>query len=166
MATIMSSNTKVILSTSADWREWFQVIKASANNAKIWQYVNPDTDADSLPILTEPTNPTLQSINEAATNFSSLTDKEQLELKEQRKEYKRLYTIYEKKDDSLVKLNEKIQESIDRRNLYLIEGKYQPYEMLVALKERLAPTERVRERALIAEYRKLQKVTKDTNLKD
>jgi hypothetical protein len=54
--------------------------------------------------------------------------------------------------------------SIDQSNLCPIYDKLEPRDMLISPRERLAPTEVVRERTLIAKYCKLQKVTDDTGI--
>jgi hypothetical protein len=144
MATITSSTTKVILAVPSDWREWFQLIKSSAGYARVWEYVNPDTKPEDLPVLREPEYPTPRTINRKATTFAELSEEEQEELKEQRKEYRRIFKLYEKKTDALYEISKNIQGSIDRSILYLIEDKLKPRDMLISLKERLAPTEIVR----------------------
>lgn len=164
MATITSSTTKVILATPSDWREWYQLIKSSAGYAKVWEYINPDTKPEDLPVLTEPEFPTPATVKGNAATYAQLSKDEQEELKEMRKEYRRLFKIYEKKTDALYEISKNIQGSIDRSHLYLLEDKLEPRDMLVSLRERLAPTEIVRERTLIAKYRKLQKITDDTDI--
>jgi hypothetical protein len=77
MATITSSTTKVILAAPSDWREWFQLIKSSAGYARVWEYVNPDTKPEDLPVLTEPEYPTPGTIKrKAAATFAELSEKD------------------------------------------------------------------------------------------
>ena len=123
MATITSSTTKVILATPSDWREWYQLIKSSAGYAKVWEYINPDSKLEDLPVLEEPEFPTPATVRGGAATYAQLSKDEQEELKELRKEHRRLFKIYEKKSDALYEISKTMQGSIDRSNLYLIDDK-------------------------------------------
>jgi hypothetical protein len=164
MATITFSSTKLILSTSTDWEDWFQYIKAEASFAKIWDYVNPDTPENLLLLNDEPERPTFKTIKPAAIAYSDLHDDEKDELKAQRDDYKRLYKLYEKRETAFETVCRSIEGTLDKKIKYLIKNKFTPYEMLVALKERLAPTDNVRKRLLVLEYQRLQRPPKDPNV--
>jgi hypothetical protein len=61
------STLQIILSRPSDWRPWIQMIRTASKQADIWQFVNPETDKDMLPICTEPEEPTVQTINPNAS---------------------------------------------------------------------------------------------------
>jgi hypothetical protein len=44
----------VIFTGSFTWEAWYALIKNTATVQGIWQYVNPDTPTDTLPVLPEP----------------------------------------------------------------------------------------------------------------
>ena len=107
----------MIPAAPSDWREWFQLIKSSAGYASGSNYVNPDTKPEDLPVLItrskreqalrELEYPTPGTIKRKATAFTELSEEEQEELKEQRKEYRRIFKLYEKKTDALYEISKK-----------------------------------------------------------
>ncbi|OXV05358.1 hypothetical protein Egran_06875, partial [Elaphomyces granulatus] len=63
----MTSPTQVILTSSSDWLEWFQLIETAAVNAEVWDYVNPNVAIDIIPTCTEPEEPTFLTVKPDAT---------------------------------------------------------------------------------------------------
>jgi transposase InsO family protein len=157
--------TQVVLSQSSDWRPWLQIIRTAAVRAKIWQYVDPDT-IGIPPSCNEPEEPTYFDVNSSATGFKDLSSLEREELKDLKDSYKRQYKEYVKRDEGLSLLVRRIQETVDKKHHYLLDNLVSPYEMLVALKKRLSPTQKARERDLATAYRKLQEAPKDSDLDD
>jgi hypothetical protein len=94
----MSSN-KPILHTKDDWRTWFGIIKRTAETNNIWDYVNPDVETPA--VLQEPDLP-------EADDYLS------------RMRYKRVLNDYEKKQQSLIKLNSYILETVSKANAHYV----------------------------------------------
>jgi len=90
----MASSSQVILSSSTDWLQWFQLIETAAVNADIWEYVDPSIKQDIIPTCTEPEEPTYRTVNPTATTFRDLKPLEREELRDLRSSFKRKYTIY------------------------------------------------------------------------
>ena len=156
----------VILSKSQDWQRWYQLIRTGAVNADIWEYVNPDTTEPILPKLTAPIEPTVSSVKAAATSYGDLDENLTLQLRDLKESFKRHYKEYREKKAAIAALVKRIQETVDERNHYLLEDLTTPHEMLVALKERLSPTQKIRERDVAAAYKKLLKPPRDSDLDD
>jgi hypothetical protein len=161
-----STTTQVILSAPSDWRPWFQTIRTAAVQADIWKFVNPDTPNSELPTCDEPEEPTYGTVNPTATGYKDLSDLEREELRDLKATYKRRYKEYREQKSALGLLIKRIQESVDRKQHYLLEDLNTPYELLSSLKKRLSPTQKVRERDLAAAYHKLKKVPRDSDLDD
>jgi hypothetical protein len=71
-----------------------QTIETAAVQAEIWDYVNPDTEQSELPILEKPEEPTVKTVNPAATNYKDLKDIEREELRDLKITFKREYKEY------------------------------------------------------------------------
>jgi len=160
------TTTQVILSAPSDWRPWFQTIRTAAVQADIWKFVNPDTPNSELPTCDEPEEPTYRTVNPTATGYKDLSDLEREELRDLKATYKRQYKEYRERKSSIGSLIKRIQESVDRKQHYLLEDLDTPYELLSSLKKRLSPTQKVRERDLAVSYNKLKKVPRDSDLDD
>jgi hypothetical protein len=76
-----------------------------------------------------------------------------------KKEYERELTKHETYKTGLGKIRTKIQESVSRSNLQYTFRKDTPYAMLVALKDRYAPSDTTRIRELKVKYEKLKSST-------
>ena len=162
----ITTTVQVILSTTSDWRPWFQTIRTASIQADIWKFVNPDTPESELPICEEPEEPTCRSVNPTVTAYRDLNDHEREELRDLKATYKRRYKEYREQKSALGLLIKRIQESVDRKQHYLLEDLDTPYQMLISLKKRLSPTQKVRERDLASNYHKLQKAPRDSDLDD
>ena len=109
---------------------------------------------------------TYRTVNPAATGYKDLSDLEREELRDLKATYKRQYKEYRERKSSIGSLIKRIQESVDRKQHYLLEDLDTPYELLSSLKKRLSPTQKVRERDLAVSYNKLKKVPRDSDLDD
>ena len=158
--------TTTILSKSQDWQRWYHLIKTGAINAEIWEYVNPDTTEASLPKLTAPIEPTVSSVRDTATSYDNLDDNLKLQLRDLKESFKRHYKEYREKKVAIANLVKRIQETVDERQHYLLEDLTDPHNMLVALKERLSPTQKIRERDTATAYKKLLRAPHDSDLED
>jgi hypothetical protein len=85
--TQMPHRVAVILNGPMDWDEWLEVVKTKSVGGKIWDFVNPNTNKDELPILKKPMIPSAKDVNPLKTVLSQLTDDEKDELKPLRYDY-------------------------------------------------------------------------------
>ena len=88
---------------------------------------------------------------------ADLTDREFEEYKILQHEWAAEKKEYQKKEEALIQLRAKIQETVKRELLVYTFKCETAYDMLVRLKNRLAPTDIAREQELICEWKKLQK---------
>ena len=151
--------TSIILKGQEDWDEWIEVIKTIAIAGKVWEYVNPETLYNELPILVEPTEPTYSDLAEPTENrpkiiYSTLIEDEKEEFRHLQQKFKRDWEIYMKKDTAMAAVRTRIQETVSRPNLGYTFNCNTTYDMLVKLKERLSPTNATRTREVLIRYRK------------
>jgi hypothetical protein len=137
----MASSSQVVLSSSSDWLQWFQLIKTAAVNAEIWDYVNPNVKKDIIPTCVEPEEPTYHTVNPDVTTFRDLEPLEREKFRDLRSSFKRKYTVYREQKVALSNLVQRIQETIDYKHYSLLRGFHTPHGMLTALKERFSPDE-------------------------
>ncbi|KAF2828930.1 hypothetical protein CC86DRAFT_436549 [Ophiobolus disseminans] len=111
---------------------------------------------DELPKLTEPTKPLPSDVNAGATAISQLDPGQQAMYSNflhnwrfERTEY----TNTKRREGGLLM---EISRTIATCHLYLINGKDEINDQLIALKQQLAPTAAARRRELIGKYRALQ----------
>ena len=128
--------------------------------------MNPDTNKDDLPTCSEPDEPTVASVKVGARGYKDLDEYQREDLKDLKERYKRKYKEYREKKTALAALVKRIQETVDRKHHYLLKDQTTPNLMLIALKKRLSPTERVRKRDLLTAYKKLQKPPRNMDLED
>jgi hypothetical protein len=57
MTTTNESKVNLILNQPSDWTQWFFIIKDTAKNNKVWQYIDPSKKKDKLPTLELPKRP-------------------------------------------------------------------------------------------------------------
>ena len=160
MSTQMPKKMAIILSSPSDWDEWLEVLKTKAIGGKIWQFVDPSVPKESLPVLTELELPQPADINNEKTTVAELDNGEKEELKFRRHEQKRQQATYDKQDAAMASLRTFIQETVSRTYLRYTFKCDSPYEMLIALKKRVAPTDRARKLELINWYQKMKKAPK------
>jgi hypothetical protein len=158
--TSTSSNSKaIILDKPSDWRPWLFVVKGLANTGKVWKYIDPDLPTEpELPKL--PELPSLTEVNASKATLSALDEKEK-EL------YKLLLAVYKEetaKTTKIINAVDAVQTHIIKTVLAAktihIEDKTSAYQMLVALKKRLAFTDYTRKLELVNKYNKLKKFSK------
>ena len=57
---MMSTNMKVILTRSENWKKWYKDLQASISS-EIWPYINPD--GQEQPLLQQPCQPESTDLN-------------------------------------------------------------------------------------------------------
>ena len=55
------SLVNVVLDVPADWDDWMEVIKATAEDIYIWSYMDPDSENEST-VPNTPQKPTIEDI--------------------------------------------------------------------------------------------------------
>jgi hypothetical protein len=70
MTTQTGPKVTVYLASRKDWDNWFPVTKSTAKALKIWEYVNPDLDAEP----TLPNTPIKPSVSEIKADATTIAD--------------------------------------------------------------------------------------------
>ena len=153
----------VILASPNDWDEWIGIIKRKASANQIWKYVDPSTPADELPKLEEPTRASPQDVNSEKTKLSELDEDEKEELRMLRLDHRDNLKLYRKQLLALDTLCSQIQSSISRTYLVYTLKSDTTYDVLVSLKQRVAPTDEARKILLATQYGKLKKALRNQN---
>jgi hypothetical protein len=136
--------TTVILLNQADWDEWIDLIRLRARTGDVWEYVDPSTKRDKLPQLLKPVFPRPQNVKPGITSYVALSKDEKDELRVLCKRYKIVEKEYKKQKAALTSLRSYITGVVARNlNTYIL-GTDSVYDTLVALKERVAPTNTTR----------------------
>jgi reverse transcriptase-like protein/Pol polyprotein/gag-pre-integrase-like protein len=154
-----TTKVNVILKDAEDWLEWIEVIKSAAIGLEIWEYIDPATIRERLPKLEEPVWPTPATVKTGAKGISELDEDEKDEYKSLKKRYNLLVTKYETRKRGLGTIRTKVQETVTRSNLQYTFRKDSPYDMLVALRDRYAPSDATRTRELKLKYEKVKTST-------
>ena len=136
--------TTIILTGPNDWDEWIEVVKTKAEAGRIWDYVDPSKSKEEVKTLSRPEIPLAKDVNPGKNTMAELTTDEQEELKLLRFDYKHCVQLYERQDIALSSLKGYIQETISRTFLSYTFKKESTHEVLIALKQRVAPTDRAR----------------------
>lgn len=151
----LATKTTVILEKPSDWHEWLFIIRNKALDNGIEQLIDPDL-ATEPPKLTEPTKPTPQNVKFDALGITDLNNKEIELFKILRDEFRMDTAKYERKRIALTEIRQLIISTVSRTNLTYILESTTPWQMLTALKLRIAPTDRARELEAARQYRELQ----------
>ena len=160
--TLITTDT-VILTGPNDWDQWIRVIKCKANDEHVWEYIDPNVRKQDLPRHRAPLEPSPSVVNPQKTVFSTLDDDEKEELRALRKHYDRVYKQYEKEEAALRSLRTYIISTISRHYIdYTFEGNT-VHDVLVSLKQRVAPSDEAREIQLATQYAKLKKAPRNQN---
>ena len=132
--------SSVILASPNDWDEWIKVIKSKANNNRLWKYVNLLTSKTELPKLEEPVWASPKDANSRGmTKLSELDEEEKEELRTLKADHRDNVKLYRKQLSALDTLRSHILSSISRTYLVYTFKCDTTYDVLVSLKQRVAP---------------------------
>jgi len=168
---IMStSRTVIILKGPNDWKAWIETIKATSLSGEIWEFVNPDLPAEEVKSLVEPVRPSLAAVraenqpeDEAVLSQADYIKLRFSELQSAYSYDRRLYdTRYEAIKDLRIKILETIRIEF---HLYTYDCTI-VYDMLVRLKQRFQPSDRVQIQELITKWASLRTYKKTMNMED
>ena len=150
------SQIAVILNAPSDWEDWIQLLKSYAVGRQIWDFIDPGR---SQTHLSEPAIPTFNAVKDMLiaertptqpdSKESSQTvqptepTKEEVEqrLKIQTIKYKLDCQQYLARKEDLAGIPLLIQNSINRGYLQYTYDCATAYDMIVALKKRVAPSD-------------------------
>jgi hypothetical protein len=118
----------------------------------IWEFVNPATEKAAIPPLTRPPIPT------------ATTDVEKETLKARLFEWKKQLNSHKQKELAMLNLCTYIQETVSRTYLTYTFEHDTAYDMLISLKERVAPTDQARKMELVNRYQRMKKTPKAQNI--
>lgn len=151
----MATNQKNIkLEKPADWTVWLLFIRTRAQIDNIWDLVDPDIEERPL-YLTRPIEPTYEGPLETTKDFS-ITD---FELYKARAViYKAQLAKYTIQHEAFKGLITYIQSTISAAAaVFIQEVEAHPWNLLKALKRRLAPSDEYRRLEIEVKYRELCK---------
>ena len=137
---------KVTLSKSQDWDTWISYVRMLATTSQTWTLIDPSL-SEKPSYLAEPIEPVMpvQVTNETYTQYKMLS------LKHKQNQIK-----FEKQQASFKEIIKYIQATVSPENATLIENiEAHPWNLLTALKERIAPSDDARLYSIEKEYRKL-----------
>ena len=159
-----STTTKaVILDQPSHWESWLFVVKTIADGGDTWKYLDPDLETEPV-VPNRPVMPTPKDVNPTKTSILALDAAE-------KETFKLLLTIY-KEDlaiakqvlDTIQTVRNHIVTTVSTNNIVYISDTTSVYQMLVALKKRLAPTDYARKLDLVQKYNKLKTYSKRENI--
>ena len=152
----MSTNTAaipqrvaIILNGPSNWDEWIEIVKTKTIEDEIWSYVDFSMEKTALSFFTRSTIPRSVNVNSQKAAFSLLSKDEKKELKLLWYDYKHQLATYKQQNAALSNLQIYIQETISRIYLFYVFKCETSYNMLIALKQRLLPTDQAHEVKLI-----------------
>jgi hypothetical protein len=149
----------ITLKDAEDWLEWIEVVKSTAIGLDVWDCVNPEKTKDELRVPSKPEWPTLSTVKVGATGIKDLDEDERFQYKLLQKRYEREISEYETSKKGLGTIRIEIQKSVSRPNLQYTFRKETPYDMLVALRNRYAPSDATRIRELKLKYEGIKNST-------
>src|SRR5271155_1631553 len=156
----MATTTKtVILDLPSHWDSWIFVVKSIADGGDVWKYINPDLENEPA-IPSRPEKPTAKDVNPAKSSTTSLTTTELDMYKVLLTEYREDLATVKQVLDTLQTVRNHVVTTISVTNVVYIKDKTTVYQMLVALKKRLAPTDYARKLEVVRRYNKLKSYSK------
>ncbi|KAI1001340.1 hypothetical protein K3495_g6859 [Podosphaera aphanis] len=136
-----------------------------AMSGDVWKYINPDlTTPPSQPALPTLPAPAGTSTIAGHITLATLTSDERDIYKLLYGEYKEVLSQRKQEIDTLRGIRNHLVTSISKENIGYIESKDTIYEMLVALKKRLSPTDEARKMEIVDKYQRLRQYDKRTDV--
>ena len=154
-----TTRTNIILQQPSDWDEWIAIINSKAKEAGIKDLIDLKQTSEP-PQLQEPTIPVPGDVLEGALFMKDLSINEREDLKYRCEVFRHEHATYRMKKEALQDIHNFILTTIDRQYILLIANLDSVYQILSALKKRLAPTDRARELEVTRQYRDLQNAPK------
>jgi len=148
----MAATTKaVILTNPSDWDAWLFGVKIIARGSQIWDYINPDILIEpNIPRL--PMKPTPDNVNQDKSTILELDLSERETYRLLLADYKEELAITNQIYTGLQNVQKHLAATVAASNIVYINDKTTVYQMLVALKKRLAPTDYARKLEITKKY--------------
>ena len=147
-----------LLEDTKDWYLWIEQKKVTALERDVWKFINPSIKRSALPQLLRPEPPTPSTVHPPIQGSTTPTAYSHLTVDE-KEEYQCLnerYTIderrYEQQEHALAAMRTVIHNTTKKDLLIYLIGCDTAYDMLVKLKTRFCPNDKIMERNLIEEY--------------
>jgi hypothetical protein len=166
MATISQSiiRKELILINHEQWDTWILSLRSKADRYHLWPYLDPDTAAEDVPKLVQPTRPTYDTVKQGATRLADLDPEERLELSELRAIYLEDQRLYNKQWEVYNELRDWfLQTTATSLHPFFIRLS-DPRLMLIEIKKRCAVINHIREIELGQEYAKQKQTPKNKDL--
>ena len=155
-----ASQKKIVLNKPEDWDTWISFLKMKATNLNIWGLIDPQ-----LPVKPEALAKPIEPIFDPGASTASFNKDGYEFYKAQHHLYRPQLARYKKQKEAFVSIISFIQETITAHNVVFIQHvEGHPYDILKALKERLAPTDKARTLQLRVRYDKLRKGPGNQNI--
>ena len=133
----MTPQSKIVLSKPEDWDSWISLVRNQAESHNVWNLIDPTFPVRPI-ALTKPPEPLFDLGDSAATSDSKAFESH----KAQQVVYKSWLARYNEQQTGFTAIISFIHETTTVENAILIqEIESHPYDLLVALKQRLAPTD-------------------------
>jgi hypothetical protein len=154
----MATSTQITLNGIKDWDDWIEVIRTAALGADIWDLINPSKSKTSIQRLEPPLRPEPLDVKppvagQPPTTFSKLSVDEKEQLRQLQSDYNYDRKEYDRKRKALADVRIRIVESLKRDYISYTHNCETVHDLLVKLKERIAPTDKIWERELIEQYK-------------
>ncbi|SLM34143.1 Ribonuclease H-like domain [Lasallia pustulata] len=161
----MENNKRVILAKAGDWDMWIATVRIRASNLRVWNIVTPDAE-EKPQRLVEPERPSTTAIHTARAGGNVEAVKSAMEIYNLDKEvYKIDLADFERQAKALSDLMTFLQDTISAHNItYLKNVEPHPWDILRALKKRLAPSDTAQKYEVIYAYRKMCKGPGNQNI--
>ena len=141
---MLSSTTKTIVLDQPSYQEpWLFVIKTIAKGSDAWKYLNLELDIEPI-VPNRPKIPTLIDVNLEKTSILTLLVLEKESFKLLLAMYKEELANTKQILDTIQTIWNHIVTIVSSCNIVYINDKNIVYQILVALKKRLAPTNYIR----------------------
>ncbi|PYH40033.1 uncharacterized protein BP01DRAFT_268809, partial [Aspergillus saccharolyticus JOP 1030-1] len=156
---IQQSDRILQLNQSCDWILWINQIRLFAINKGIWELVNPELPTEpAYPI--RPSAISVKQIKSSANSIIDLNESDRLLYQEAKQDYHQNLKEFNETASGLASLSLLINSTLSKQNQHAILNLEKPYQILRALRNRLAPTNQSRKRDLINRYHRLRTSTK------
>jgi hypothetical protein len=162
----MATSTKtVILNQPSDWDPWIFVVKSIADGGDTWKYIDPSLEEEPV-IPRRPAPPTAQDVNQAVSSVAALQPAELEVYKVLLAEYREQLATVKQVLDTIQTARTHIVTTVSASNIVYIKKSKTVYQMLKALKKRLAPTDEARILQVEQKYQKLKRYNKRGETQD
>ena len=162
MATLNTATTipqkRIMLTKSADWGAWLRYVEKKATYADIWDLVNPKLDTEPQALI-KPTEHERFDLN------AEFDEKKYAKYKAQKDLFKSDNAEYKEQRKNFADLVDYIYSSISAENAsYIEKSGTSAWQILRALKRRLAPSDDARRLAIEREYHQICKGPKNKDI--